>query len=506
VKKIVRCSTSLLALAAMSCGSDGDMNDEARFCENTRHTTAPLTPSSSNVPFLDFDENANRSEIALTFDDGPDTEGYTARVLDALRSANVRATFFINTQNAVDVNTSSSAQALVRRMLSEGHHVGNHSVHHLDFNNTSTNVSAELSGVWTTLRNVAPAALNVRLWRAPYGNPWFGPQSRLDALSTTFARTGVHIGWNIDSLDWDCGTSSCVTNNVLREVDAGKSGLVLLHSINNQTATALPTLISGLKSRGKQFIFVEDLVVRKYGKPSRQLFTCTSSSDCVSGEVCNSSSRCAPRSTSDAGVDASDTGADTRDSAPADTATDSTVTDTSVSDTATGADSMADTSVSDTATDAPLVTSTRTCTSVTLEAGALGAGASNPCGATGALATDNNVVLEWLPRTPKTSAYATYTLPAGAVVQSMTVGVRFLGDDATEPLWYWYIRNQKTGVWTLLGNNSWAGNGVYTSHTFTVSSPADYVDSSGRIQVRFTTSTSTNSAELDRMTVTATYR
>jgi peptidoglycan-N-acetylglucosamine deacetylase len=217
------------------------MNTEPQFCDDrVRHTTAPLTPNTY-APFLDFDENArDAAEIALTFDDGPDGEGYTGQVLDTLRSTGVPATFFINTKNAIDVDKTSTGRALVQRMANEGHQVGNHTVHHKDLGSASTNASTELNGVLATLRTIAPTTLSTRLWRAPYGNPWFGPQSRLNTLAPTFAKTGVHIGWNIDSLDWDCGSSQCVIDNVLAKVDAGKSGIVLLHSINSATATASP--------------------------------------------------------------------------------------------------------------------------------------------------------------------------------------------------------------------------------------------------------------------------
>ncbi len=462
------------ATLVVACSSDA-MNEEPYFCdERTRHTEAPLIPKTY-APFLDFDEGgASAAEIALTFDDGPDWS-YTQRVLDTLKSTGVRATFFINTKNAIDVDNNSTGRALVQRMVNEGHHVGNHTVHHQDLGSTSTNVSAELTGVLTTLRNVAPSALATRLWRAPYGNPWFGPQSRLDTLAPTFAKAGVHIGWDIDSVDWACGTAQCVIDNVLNDVDAGKSGVVLLHSINALTASALPTLISRLKSRGKRFIFVEDLVVRKYGARSTRLIVCSTNADCYGGDRCGSDSRCSGSTTTDTGVD---TGA----------VTDAAVADTSVGDAASTSVSLA-------------------CGALTVESGAIGGpGAPTACsGGPPSLASSDGNYVAWLERIPRTSAYATFTMPTGVTVDSLRVDVRFLGDDATEPLWYFYARNVSTGTWTLLGDNSWAGNWVWTDHSFTVPSPSAHVDALGRIQVRMTTLESNNSAELDRLRVQATY-
>ncbi|HEX6129478.1 MAG TPA: polysaccharide deacetylase family protein, partial [Candidatus Limnocylindria bacterium] len=61
--------------------------------------------------------------LALTFDDGPDPE-WTPRLLDALGAAGVRGTFFLIGERA------ARAPGLVRRMVSEGHEVGNHSWSH----------------------------------------------------------------------------------------------------------------------------------------------------------------------------------------------------------------------------------------------------------------------------------------------------------------------------------------------------------------------------------------
>jgi peptidoglycan/xylan/chitin deacetylase (PgdA/CDA1 family) len=258
----------------------------------------PLTVPSGD-PYLDFDQNASDSdEIALTFDDGPDVEGNTAKVLDTLKAKGVKATFFVNTNNAVNVAMSSTARHLLQRMVAEGHEVGNHTVHHYDLNKSSVNVESEMMGVQSILREYAPDALSTRLFRAPFGNPYFGPQSRLDYVSPIAARHGVHIGWNIDSLDADsCSTSSapqtCVKRNVLNAVDKGKSGIVLLHCIQPATASVLGSLIDDLRARGKRFVQVESMVKEKYGKASRYLVHCKSDIDCSPGDVCSASTnRC----------------------------------------------------------------------------------------------------------------------------------------------------------------------------------------------------------------------
>ena len=61
--------------------------------------------------------------VALTFDDGPYI--YTGSVLDTLKAAGVPATFFVNGDNWGSILAEEN-QALVRRMVEEGHQVGSH--------------------------------------------------------------------------------------------------------------------------------------------------------------------------------------------------------------------------------------------------------------------------------------------------------------------------------------------------------------------------------------------
>lgn len=59
--------------------------------------------------------------IALTFDDGPYI--YTSTVLDKLKAAGMKATFFVNGQNWGNIYDN---QAVVKRMIAEGHQIGSH--------------------------------------------------------------------------------------------------------------------------------------------------------------------------------------------------------------------------------------------------------------------------------------------------------------------------------------------------------------------------------------------
>jgi hypothetical protein len=150
------------------------------------------------------------------------------------------------------------------------------------------------------------------------------------------------------------------------------------------------------------------------------------------------------------------------------------------------------------------------CNLFTPNAGSFGGSNDVACsGATGALATVDGRTVAWnepsSSSAPKSSADVTYASPvAAASVTGLRVLVAYDGDDATEPLWYWYAHNV-SGSWDLIGNSSFAHNWSTTQTAFPIANPASYVDAQNRITIRFTTLTSTNSAELDRMVVEVTH-
>src|SRR5206468_1751898 len=113
------------------------------------------------------------------------------------------------------------------------------------------------------------------LVRAPYGNPYFGPQSRLDQVAPIIAHHGVHIGWNIDSDDWKCASEghgwSCAYDNVMGQVHRGYHGIVLMHCLYGLTVDALPHVIHELRHEGYHFVTVESLVHERFGTFSPQV-------------------------------------------------------------------------------------------------------------------------------------------------------------------------------------------------------------------------------------------
>ncbi len=124
--------------------------------------------------------------VALTIDDGPDPE-VTPRVLELLAAHGARATFF-----CIGVRVEQHP-ALARRILAEGHEIGNHSQHHHNL--------FSLFGPWRMAREIEQAQASIgrvcevqpRWFRAPAGlrNVFLQPQlSRLGLQLSSWTRRG----------------------------------------------------------------------------------------------------------------------------------------------------------------------------------------------------------------------------------------------------------------------------------------------------------------------------
>jgi len=125
--------------------------------------------------------------LALTFDDGPDPR-WTPAVLDALRAAGARATFFVLGERV------RRHPDVVRRTIAEGHEVGVHADRHTRHSELSADEgTADLDRALEALDGVGirPAA-----WRTPWGTEaeWTRPLAAERGLDL--------VGWTADTHDW----------------------------------------------------------------------------------------------------------------------------------------------------------------------------------------------------------------------------------------------------------------------------------------------------------------
>jgi peptidoglycan/xylan/chitin deacetylase (PgdA/CDA1 family) len=123
----------------------------------------------------------------LTFDDGPDPR-WTARVLDALRAADVRATFFVLAPQA------AHHPDMIERTLAEGHEVQLHGAAHLchpEHDRATIERDTDLA-----LAQLAELGVHPTLWRLPWGRA-------AEWTPAVAAERGLTIvGWDADTHDW----------------------------------------------------------------------------------------------------------------------------------------------------------------------------------------------------------------------------------------------------------------------------------------------------------------
>lgn len=156
--------------------------------------------------------DAPTGRVFLTFDDGPDAV-WTPRVLEALREADARATFFVVVPEAL------RHPALVSEMLLAGHRVEFHCSAHLRHTErTRLDVEADTR---EGLRDLASLGVSPRLWRPPWGviAPW--TEALADALGLRLAL------WTIDPHDWRGDPAPAMLDHAEGRIAPGS--VVLLH-------------------------------------------------------------------------------------------------------------------------------------------------------------------------------------------------------------------------------------------------------------------------------------
>jgi len=155
-------------------------------------------PSTSKAAssFAYYEGCVNPKDWALTFDDGP--YDYDLELLDLLKKYDVKATFFINGANVMDIK-SSKGKKIVQRMYNEGHTVASHTWKHVDISEVS---KSELVFQMTELEKY----IELYTGKKPaFMRPPYGAGDGDEAVGKVLKELGYSaaILWNADTLDWD---------------------------------------------------------------------------------------------------------------------------------------------------------------------------------------------------------------------------------------------------------------------------------------------------------------
>lgn len=194
-----------------------------------------------------FQGNSNIKKIALTFDDGPNKTSLP-KILDLLKSENIKASFFLIGKNIADKKLQ------VERVHNEGHLVLNHSYTHSNFDKASKELM--ISEIEKT-NNVINDILGVtpRLYRPPYG-------IITKDIKLAVKNLGMNIVlWNVDGEDWNSERSlDYVVNTQKKETKNGS--IILMHTQPNKEMSfeALKILIPHYRTQGYEFVKLDELL------------------------------------------------------------------------------------------------------------------------------------------------------------------------------------------------------------------------------------------------------
>lgn len=192
--------------------------------------------------------DTGKKVIYLTFDCGYEN-GYTEKILDALKKHNALAAFF------VVGNMVETAPDIVRRMAEEGHIVGNHTNHHPDMSAISDQAAfqKELDSLAALYQETTGKELP-KFYRPPQGK-----YSR-ENLQQAHELGYTTVFWSLAYVDWyvdNQPTPEQAYAKLLPRIHDG--AIVLLHSTSKTNADILDDLLTKWEDMGYSFASLEEL-------------------------------------------------------------------------------------------------------------------------------------------------------------------------------------------------------------------------------------------------------
>ena len=185
--------------------------------------------------------------LYLTFDAGYEN-GCTAQILDTLKAHNVSAAFFL-VGDYMERNPD-----LVRRMVEEGHIVGNHTMNHPDMSGlTGAAFQKEITGLETLFREITGKELP-KYYRPPQG---LYSQENLASAKELGYKT---VFWSLAYVDWNNDnqpTAEFAFSKLLPRTHNG--AVVLLHSTSKTNAAILDQLLTKWETLGYRFAPLTEL-------------------------------------------------------------------------------------------------------------------------------------------------------------------------------------------------------------------------------------------------------
>lgn len=199
-----------------------------------------------NVYYMD---DSTSKKLYLTFDAGYE-KGYTPKILDVLKKYNVPATFFLVGDYL------KKEEALVKRMVKEGHIIGNHTWSHPDLTKLDKEAYQEELQKFEDYYQKIIGKKPLKILRPPEGT--FSERS----LSIADELGYYTIFWSVAYKDWEVDKVrgwEYAYNEVMQRIHPG--AIILLHSVSQDNADALERIIIDLQNQGYEFAPITDLFI-----------------------------------------------------------------------------------------------------------------------------------------------------------------------------------------------------------------------------------------------------
>ncbi|MBQ2873420.1 MAG: polysaccharide deacetylase family protein [Bacilli bacterium] len=197
--------------------------------------------------------SVKKGTIYLTFDDGPN-QGTTNKILDILKSEEVKATFFV---------TCKGPDNLIKRMHEEGHTVALHTASH-EYSYVYSSVDNYFTDLYKVRDRVKRiTGVDSKIIRFPGGSSNTISRSYSKGIMTVLTNTVLSEGyryfdWNVDGRDaGGARSSSDVYYNVTSGLSHNRANVVLLHDIKSITVGALEDIIKFGKEYGYEFSAID---------------------------------------------------------------------------------------------------------------------------------------------------------------------------------------------------------------------------------------------------------
>lgn len=211
----------------------------------TAKAAAPVEVKKKDEPYC-----ARYKCIALTFDDGP--WPYTPELLDTLKKRKAKATFFLLGRKV------ANRPELTRRIVAEGHEIGNHTWNHPDL---TTLPDDEVISELTSTSDVIYQTIGKKpeFMRPPNG----ATNDRITGLMTELGLP--QILWTGSTLDWQARDTEVIAKRTLKA--AKRDGVILLHDIVPETVKAMPGVLTALEKQHYKFVTLTTLLRGRVLRP-----------------------------------------------------------------------------------------------------------------------------------------------------------------------------------------------------------------------------------------------